>query len=149
METPQEETTEPVPENDSEQYPEEDIPEEEEDDDEEDEDEDPDDGDYKVSPVRISIRFMKDDHEFLFKWVILMCFISRALLQHRLKNRRMTMMRGLCRPTTIKRRTSLMVSVCIKCLYRVTQPVLSYEWVMRQNTRSKAQMCLHTYQFEF
>uniref|UniRef100_A0A671V494 Glucosidase 2 subunit beta n=1 Tax=Sparus aurata TaxID=8175 RepID=A0A671V494_SPAAU len=62
-----EETREPVPENDSEQYPEEDIPEEEEDDDEEDEDEDPDDGDYKVSPVRISIRFMKDDHEFLFK----------------------------------------------------------------------------------
>lgn len=67
METPQEETREPVPENDSEQYPEEDIPEEEEDDDEEDEDEDPDDGDYKVSPVRISIRFMKGDHEFLFK----------------------------------------------------------------------------------
>uniref|UniRef100_A0A671V3C0 Glucosidase 2 subunit beta n=1 Tax=Sparus aurata TaxID=8175 RepID=A0A671V3C0_SPAAU len=66
VETPQEETREPVPENDSEQYPEEDIPEEEEDDDEEDEDEDPDDGDYKVSPVRISIRFMKDDHEFLF-----------------------------------------------------------------------------------
>uniref|UniRef100_A0A671V3B5 Glucosidase 2 subunit beta n=1 Tax=Sparus aurata TaxID=8175 RepID=A0A671V3B5_SPAAU len=63
VETPQEETREPVPENDSEQYPEEDIPEEEEDDDEEDEDEDPDDGDYKVSPVRISIRFMKDDHD--------------------------------------------------------------------------------------
>lgn len=50
METPQEEMREPVSDNDSEQYPEDDIPEEEEDDDEEDDDDDPDEGDYKVSP---------------------------------------------------------------------------------------------------
>ena len=40
--------------NESEQYPEEDIPDDEEDDDEEDEDDDPDDGDYKVSPLYFS-----------------------------------------------------------------------------------------------
>lgn len=45
METPQEE---PSSDNDSDQYPEDDIPEEEDDDDEEDEDDDQDDGDYKV-----------------------------------------------------------------------------------------------------
>lgn len=50
METPPEETTDPIY-NDSEQYPDEDIPEEEDDDDEEDEDDDPDDVDYKVSPL--------------------------------------------------------------------------------------------------
>lgn len=50
METPQEEMREPVSDNDSEQYPEDDIPEEEEDDDEEDDDDDADDADYKVRP---------------------------------------------------------------------------------------------------
>lgn len=50
VETPQEEIREPVSDNDSEQYPEDDIPEEEEDDDEEDEDDETDDGDYKVRP---------------------------------------------------------------------------------------------------
>lgn len=49
VETPQEEIREPVSDNDSDQYPEDDIP-EEEDEDDEDEDDDPDDGDYKVNP---------------------------------------------------------------------------------------------------
>lgn len=55
METPQEETKEPVPDNDSEQYPEDDIPEEEEEEDEDDDDEDPDEADYKVSPLSFCI----------------------------------------------------------------------------------------------
>lgn len=50
VETPQEEIREPVSDNDSEQYPEDDIPEDEDEDDEDDEDDDPDDGDYKVNP---------------------------------------------------------------------------------------------------
>lgn len=49
VDTPQEEIREPVPDNDSEQYPEDDIPEEEEEDDDEDEDDDPDEVDYKVA----------------------------------------------------------------------------------------------------
>ncbi|XP_039971424.1 glucosidase 2 subunit beta [Xiphias gladius] len=48
VETPQEELREPVSDNDSEQYPEDDIPEDGEEDDEEDEDDDPDDADYKT-----------------------------------------------------------------------------------------------------
>uniref|UniRef100_A0A8P4GII7 Glucosidase 2 subunit beta n=1 Tax=Dicentrarchus labrax TaxID=13489 RepID=A0A8P4GII7_DICLA len=52
VETPQEEMREPVSDNDSEQYPEDDIPEEEEEEDEEDEDDDPDEADYKVSPLK-------------------------------------------------------------------------------------------------
>ncbi|KAF3846184.1 hypothetical protein F7725_003262 [Dissostichus mawsoni] len=50
VETPGEEIREPPSDNESEQYPEDDIPEEEEEDDEEDEEEDQDDGDYKSPP---------------------------------------------------------------------------------------------------
>uniref|UniRef100_A0A7N8Y8Z0 Glucosidase 2 subunit beta n=1 Tax=Mastacembelus armatus TaxID=205130 RepID=A0A7N8Y8Z0_9TELE len=58
VETAQEEIREPVSDNDSEQYPEDDITEDEDDDDEEDEDDDPDDGDYKVSPLSFFIKHM-------------------------------------------------------------------------------------------
>lgn len=47
-ETPQEE---PVPDNDSEQYPEDDVPEDEEEEDEDEEDDEQDDGDYKVNSI--------------------------------------------------------------------------------------------------
>lgn len=50
-ETLPEETREPVPDNDSDTYPEDDIPEDEDEDDEDDEDDEPDDGDYKVNPL--------------------------------------------------------------------------------------------------
>ena len=56
VETPQEEVREPVPDSDSEQYPEDDIPEDEEEEDEEDEDDDTEDSDYKVSPPTFSIK---------------------------------------------------------------------------------------------
>ncbi|XP_029014026.1 glucosidase 2 subunit beta [Betta splendens] len=49
-EMPQEEIREPVPDNDSEHYPDDDIPEDEDEDDEDDEDDDPDD-DYKTPPT--------------------------------------------------------------------------------------------------
>ncbi|XP_026180450.1 glucosidase 2 subunit beta [Mastacembelus armatus] len=62
VETAQEEIREPVSDNDSEQYPEDDITEDEDDDDEEDEDDDPDDGDYKShSATRTPEK--KDDDE--------------------------------------------------------------------------------------
>ncbi|XP_022595012.1 glucosidase 2 subunit beta [Seriola dumerili] len=59
VETPQEE---PISDNDSEQYPEDDIPEDEEEEDEEDEDEEPDDGDYKTPPPTPT-QEKKDDDE--------------------------------------------------------------------------------------
>ncbi|KAM9843870.1 glucosidase 2 subunit beta isoform 1-T2 [Aulostomus maculatus] len=62
VEPPQEEIGEPVPDNDSEQYPEDDIPEEEEDDDEEDEDEDPED-EYSKSPPTVQTQEKDDDDE--------------------------------------------------------------------------------------
>lgn len=58
VETPQEEVREPVPDNDSEQYPEDEVPEEEEEEDEEDEEDDSDEGDYKVRPLSFSIKLM-------------------------------------------------------------------------------------------
>lgn len=51
VESPQEETTEPASEHDSEQYPEDDVPEDEGEDDEEEEDDDADDVHYKVIPL--------------------------------------------------------------------------------------------------
>ncbi|XP_019135167.1 glucosidase 2 subunit beta [Larimichthys crocea] len=60
VETPPEETTDPIY-NDSEQYPDEDIPEEEDDDDEEDEDDDPDDVDYKPPATRTQEKKDGDD----------------------------------------------------------------------------------------
>lgn len=65
METPQEELRESHSDNDSEQYPEDDIPEEEEEDEEEDEDEQYEE-DYKVSPQSSSITPMLDDFEVYF-----------------------------------------------------------------------------------
>lgn len=59
-ETPREEISEPIPDNDSEQYPEDDIPDEEEEDDDDDEDDDPDDGDYKVNPLNFSINLQNN-----------------------------------------------------------------------------------------
>ncbi|KAM9392501.1 glucosidase 2 subunit beta isoform 1-T3 [Pholidichthys leucotaenia] len=61
-ETPREETREPVSDNESEQYPEDDIPEDEEDDDEEDEDDDSDDGDFKI-PSNLQGEEKKDDDD--------------------------------------------------------------------------------------
>uniref|UniRef100_A0A8C3AEG3 Glucosidase 2 subunit beta n=1 Tax=Cyclopterus lumpus TaxID=8103 RepID=A0A8C3AEG3_CYCLU len=111
VETPPEEIREPESDNDSELYPEEDIPDEEEDDEEEDEDDDTDDGDFKVSPLGFSIKLMLDDsHNFFLVSHCYLSSICRALLRRRPKKRRMTMMRGLCRPTTKKRRASLMVT---------------------------------------
>lgn len=55
VETPQEEMKEPVTENESEQYPEDEIPEDEEEEDDEDEDEDPYEEDYKVEPLDSSM----------------------------------------------------------------------------------------------
>ncbi|XP_010775749.1 glucosidase 2 subunit beta isoform X2 [Notothenia coriiceps] len=63
VETPGEEIKEPPSDNDSEQYPEEDIPEEEEEDDEEDEEEDQDDGDYKQSPPPTQTPDKKEDDD--------------------------------------------------------------------------------------
>lgn len=64
METPQEEMREPVADNDSEQYPEDDIPEEEEEEeDDEEDDDDPDERDYKVCPLSFSIKLMLDDSQ--------------------------------------------------------------------------------------
>lgn len=60
VETPQAEIREPVSDNDSDQYPEDDTP-EDEDDDDEDEDEEPDDGDYKVNPQIFSCKLMLGD----------------------------------------------------------------------------------------
>uniref|UniRef100_A0A3Q2Q5F2 Glucosidase 2 subunit beta n=1 Tax=Fundulus heteroclitus TaxID=8078 RepID=A0A3Q2Q5F2_FUNHE len=64
-ETPPEETPDIVSENDSENYPDEDIPEEEEDDDDEDDDEDDDmdDGDYKAPPTTRTDEKKKDDDD--------------------------------------------------------------------------------------
>ncbi|CAK6971179.1 glucosidase 2 subunit beta [Scomber scombrus] len=62
VETPQEEMREPVPDNDSEQYQEDDIPEEEEEDDEEEDDDDADDADFK-SPPTIQTQEKKDDDD--------------------------------------------------------------------------------------
>uniref|UniRef100_A0A3Q1HS52 Glucosidase 2 subunit beta n=1 Tax=Acanthochromis polyacanthus TaxID=80966 RepID=A0A3Q1HS52_9TELE len=61
VETAQEET--PVSDNDSDQYPEDDIPEEEEEDDEEDEDDDQDESDYKVPPTERTKEKKDDDDE--------------------------------------------------------------------------------------
>ena len=74
VETPQEETREPVSDNDSEQYPEDEIPEDEEEEDEEDEDDDPDDADYKVTQQSFSIRFVLDDSHFRFSEPFLSVF---------------------------------------------------------------------------
>uniref|UniRef100_A0A1A7Y801 Glucosidase 2 subunit beta n=1 Tax=Iconisemion striatum TaxID=60296 RepID=A0A1A7Y801_9TELE len=63
VETPQEEVREPVSDNDSEQYPEDDIPEEDDEDEDEDEDEDMDDGDYKSPPVARTDEKKDDDEE--------------------------------------------------------------------------------------
>ncbi|XP_033944636.1 glucosidase 2 subunit beta isoform X2 [Pseudochaenichthys georgianus] len=64
VETTVEEVREPPSDNDSEQYPEEDIPEEEEeDDDEEDEEEDQEDGDYKSPPPTQTPDKKEDDDE--------------------------------------------------------------------------------------
>ncbi|XP_037648083.1 glucosidase 2 subunit beta [Sebastes umbrosus] len=63
VETPPEEIREPVPDNDSEQYPEDDIQEEEEEDDEEEEDEDQDDGEYKSPPTKQTQEKKDDDGE--------------------------------------------------------------------------------------
>uniref|UniRef100_A0A7N6AGZ8 Glucosidase 2 subunit beta n=1 Tax=Anabas testudineus TaxID=64144 RepID=A0A7N6AGZ8_ANATE len=60
-ETPQEEVKEPVSDNDSDQYPEDDIPEDEDEDDEDDDDDDPDDGEYKVNPQIFFLKLMLDD----------------------------------------------------------------------------------------
>lgn len=49
VEPPQEEVKEPVSDNDSEPYPDDDIPEEEEEEEDEDDEDEMDDGDYKVS----------------------------------------------------------------------------------------------------
>uniref|UniRef100_UPI0037E7FE42 glucosidase 2 subunit beta n=1 Tax=Semicossyphus pulcher TaxID=241346 RepID=UPI0037E7FE42 len=62
-ETPQEEPRDPVSENDSEQYPDDDIPEEEEDDDEEDDEDDQDEGDYKSPPTTQTQEKKDDDDE--------------------------------------------------------------------------------------
>uniref|UniRef100_A0A8D3E396 Glucosidase 2 subunit beta n=1 Tax=Scophthalmus maximus TaxID=52904 RepID=A0A8D3E396_SCOMX len=51
VETPPEEVREPASDNESEQYPEDDVQEDEEEEDEEDEDDDQDDADYKVNPL--------------------------------------------------------------------------------------------------
>uniref|UniRef100_A0A7N6BXI0 Glucosidase 2 subunit beta n=1 Tax=Anabas testudineus TaxID=64144 RepID=A0A7N6BXI0_ANATE len=61
VETPQEEVKEPVSDNDSDQYPEDDIPEDEDEDDEDDDDDDPDDGEYKVNPQIFFLKLMLDD----------------------------------------------------------------------------------------
>uniref|UniRef100_A0A672H269 Glucosidase 2 subunit beta n=1 Tax=Salarias fasciatus TaxID=181472 RepID=A0A672H269_SALFA len=60
LETPPEER-EPVPDNDSDQYAEDEVPEEDEEDEEEDEDDDSDDGDYKASLSSFSIKLLLDD----------------------------------------------------------------------------------------
>ncbi|XP_026217078.1 glucosidase 2 subunit beta isoform X2 [Anabas testudineus] len=62
VETPQEEVKEPVSDNDSDQYPEDDIPEDEDEDDEDDDDDDPDDGEYK-SPPTMQTQEKKDDDD--------------------------------------------------------------------------------------
>ncbi|CAN9505567.1 unnamed protein product [Ophioblennius macclurei] len=62
VETPPEER-EQVPDNDSDQYPEDEVPEEEEEDDEEDEDDDSDDGDYKVPPTTRTQEKKDDDDD--------------------------------------------------------------------------------------
>lgn len=69
---------EPVPDNDSEQYPEDEIPEEEEDDDEEDEDDDPDEGDYKVSPLSFSINLMLDDSQVNVSESLISVFVMQS-----------------------------------------------------------------------
>lgn len=51
--------------NDSEQYPDDDIPEDEEDDDEDDDEEDPDEADYKASPLNFFIKRLFCDFELL------------------------------------------------------------------------------------
>uniref|UniRef100_A0A667Y4U8 Glucosidase 2 subunit beta n=1 Tax=Myripristis murdjan TaxID=586833 RepID=A0A667Y4U8_9TELE len=62
VETPQEEVREPVPDNDSEQYPEDDIPEEEEEEEEEEEDDDdPDEEDDKIPPTMRTQEKKEDD----------------------------------------------------------------------------------------
>ncbi|XP_068584119.1 glucosidase 2 subunit beta [Cebidichthys violaceus] len=63
VETPPEEVREPDSDNDSEQYPEEDIPDEEEDDDEEDEDDDTEDRDYKSPPTTQTQEKKDEDDE--------------------------------------------------------------------------------------
>ncbi|XP_029945310.1 glucosidase 2 subunit beta [Salarias fasciatus] len=62
LETPPEER-EPVPDNDSDQYAEDEVPEEDEEDEEEDEDDDSDDGDYKVPPTTGTQEKKDDDDE--------------------------------------------------------------------------------------
>lgn len=114
VETPQEDMRDPVPDNDSEQYPEDDIPDEEEEDDEEDEDDDQDDADYKVSPPSFSIKLMLLDQIYISESLSYLRLMHRALLRCRPKKRRMTTTRGPCHHTTKKRKTSLMVSVCMK-----------------------------------
>lgn len=56
-ETSREEINEPVSDNESDRYPDDDIPEDEDDDDEEDEDDDRDEHDYKVSSLNFSSNF--------------------------------------------------------------------------------------------
>lgn len=63
VETTQEETLEPVSDNDSDQYPEDDIPDEEEEDDEDDEDDDQDESDYKAPPTTRTQEKKDDDDE--------------------------------------------------------------------------------------
>ncbi len=63
VETPQEEIREPIADNDSEQYPEDDIPEEDDEEDDEDEDDDPDDVDYKASPQSFSEKLQQDNSQ--------------------------------------------------------------------------------------
>lgn len=64
-ETPQEDTREPIADNDSEPYPDDDIPEEEEEEEEEedDEDEDPDERDYKSPPTTHTQEKKEDEDE--------------------------------------------------------------------------------------
>lgn len=72
MESPQEETTEPASEHDSEQYPEDDVPEDEGEDDEEEEDDDADDVHYKVIPLSSFKRLIT-------RWILAILWVIPAL----------------------------------------------------------------------
>ncbi|AWP19122.1 putative glucosidase 2 subunit beta isoform 2 [Scophthalmus maximus] len=63
VETPPEEVREPASDNESEQYPEDDVQEDEEEEDEEDEDDDQDDADYKTPPTPATQEKKDDDDE--------------------------------------------------------------------------------------
>uniref|UniRef100_A0A8D3E883 Glucosidase 2 subunit beta n=1 Tax=Scophthalmus maximus TaxID=52904 RepID=A0A8D3E883_SCOMX len=69
VETPPEEVREPASDNESEQYPEDDVQEDEEEEDEEDEDDDQDDADYKVNPLIPS---------FAFRYIYRLCPFNRV-----------------------------------------------------------------------